>query len=356
MESEIRGKLKYVSDESPGYRRKKYGRGHVYFDSNGKKIDKEVLKERLEALAIPPGWENVWICSNLQGHLQATGYDEKGRKQYIYHPDWVAFRNADKFSKMVRFGKKLPRIRKHVQNDLKKKDWVKEKVLALVVSVLDESFLRIGNKTYLDENSTYGLTTLRRKHLELSEEEAVLRYQAKSGKEREVNIENKQLVSLIKECSELPGYELFRYKCGAGSERIDSEDVNEYLHEIAGEEFSSKDFRTWGGTVTAVEEFENALQETEENPRKKLLTTLVQRVASDLGNTPAVCREYYIHPAILLAAEEGALKQAISRSRFQQQDKFDLRREEKIALRLIQEYERENQLEPVIVEKQKQEM
>lgn len=349
MSSEVRSKLRYVNDEEPGYRRKRCGRGFVYFDPNGQKVDKEELSERLEALAIPPGWENVWICASLNGHLQVTGYDEKGRKQYIYHPDWVAFRNANKFSKMVQFGKKLPLIRKKVQEGLRKKEWVKEKVLALVVSVLDESFIRIGNQAYLDENSTYGLTTLRRKHLELTGKEAVFRYKAKSGKEREVSIENKKLVGYIKECSELPGYELFRYKNGTGSQRVDSEDVNEYLQEIAGEEFSSKDFRTWGGTVTAVEEFEDALKETEENPRKKLLTALVQRVADRLGNTPSVCREYYIHPAILLAAEEGILKEAISRSRFQQQDRFDLRKEEKIALRLLKEYEKENQLEPVIV-------
>lgn len=349
MEVESRSSLKYVTDELPGYRRKKHGRGHKYFDPNGQKIDKKILEERLEALAIPPMWEDVWICTYLNGHLQATGYDEKGRKQYIYHPDWVAFRNANKFSKLVQFGKKLPLIRKQVQADLKKKDWVKEKVLALVVSVLDDSFLRIGNKAYLEENNTYGLTTLRRRHLQVNGKEAVLKYKAKSGKEREVSIENKELVKLIKQCSDLPGYEIFRYKEGSSSQIIDSEDVNDYLQEIAGEEFSSKDFRTWGGTVTAVEEFENALQEVEENPRKNLLSALVQRVAARLGNTPAVCREYYIHPAILLAAEEGILQQTLSRSRFQQQDKYDLTKNEKITLRLLQEYEKENQLEPVIV-------
>lgn len=349
MSSESRNKLRYITDEVPGYRRKKHGRGHIYLDPKGNKIDKKVLEERLEALVIPPMWDDVWICPFMNGHIQVTGYDERGRKQYIYHPDWVAFRNANKFSKLVRFGKNLPKIRKRVQQDLKKEDWEKEKVLALVISVLDESFIRIGNRTYLEENNTYGLTTLRRKHLQVTGKEAILRYQAKSGKEREVNIENEELVKLIKECSDLPGYELFRYQEGSRSHIIDSEDVNDYLQEIAGEEFSSKDFRTWGGTVTAVEEFLPALEEVEENPKKKLISTLVQRVAERLGNTPSVCREYYIHPAVLLAIEEGTLQSTISRSRVQQQDEFDLRKEEKIALKLLQQYEKENQLEPVIV-------
>lgn len=351
MASKSRSRLKYMTDEVPGYRRKKHGRGHMYFDPKGNKIDKKVLEERLEALVIPPNWDDVWICPYMNGHIQVTGYDERGRKQYIYHPDWVAFRNANKFSKLVQFGKKLPEIRERIQQDLKKEDWEKEKVLALVVSVMDEAFIRIGNRTYLEENNTYGLTTLRRKHLKVTGKEAVLRYQAKSGKEREVNIENSHLVELIKECSDLPGYELFRYQEGNRSHIIDSEDVNDYLHEIAGEEFSSKDFRTWGGTVTAVEEFEEAEREVEENPKKKLIPALVQRVSEKLGNTPAVCREYYIHPAILMAAEEGVLHDTIKRSRFQQKDESDLRKYEKIALRLVQEYEVENQLEPVIVRK-----
>ena len=351
MASKSRNRLRYITDEVSGYRRKKHGRGHMYFDPKGNKIDKKELQERLEALVIPPNWDDVWICPYLNGHIQVTGYDERGRKQYIYHPDWVAFRNANKFSKLVQFGKKLPEIRERIQRDLMKDDWEKEKVLALVVSVMDEAFIRIGNRTYLEENNTYGLTTLRRKHLKVTGKEAVLRYQAKSGKEREVNIENSRLVELIKECSDLPGYELFRYQEGNRSHIIDSEDVNDYLQEIAGEEFSSKDFRTWGGTVVAVEEFEEAEREVEENPKKKLIPALVQRVAEKLGNTPAVCREYYIHPAILMAAEEGVLHERIKRSRFQQKDESDLRKCEKIALQLVQEYEEENQLEPVIVRK-----
>ena len=348
MEGKKRRKLIYVTDEQPGYRRKKHGRGHVYFDMEGHKINKSVIVERLEGLPIPPMWDDVWICQKENGHLQVTGFDEKGRKQYLYHPDWVAYRNANKFNKLVDFAKKLPGIRQRVQQDLQQEEWTKERVLALVVRVLDEAYIRIGNKAYLEENNTYGLTTLRRKHLTIEGEEAVLQYKAKSGKEREVSIDNKELVELIRECSELPGYEIFRYQENGKGKPVDSEDVNDYLHEIAGEEFSSKDFRTWGGTVSAVEEFEAALEEVEVNPKKKLVSTLVQRVADRLGNTPSVCREYYIHPAILKAAENGRLEQAIKGSRAERKDAFDLDKCEKISLRLLKEYARENELEPVL--------
>ncbi len=306
------------------------------------------MVERLEKLPIPPMWDDVWICQKENGHLQVTGFDEKGRKQYLYHPDWVTYRNANKFNKLIDFAKELPSIRKRVQQDLQQEEWTKERVLALVVSVLDEAYIRIGNKAYLEENNTYGLTTLRRKHLKVEGEEAVFQYKAKSGKEREVNIDDKELVALIRECSELPGYEIFRYRENGKGKAVDSEDVNDYLHEIAGEEFSSKDFRTWGGTVSAVEELEAALAEAEEYPRKKLMSTLVQRVADRLGNTPAVCREYYIHPAILEAAEDGRLEQAVKRSRAEKKDEYDLDKHEKIALRLLKEYSREHEIKPVL--------
>lgn len=350
MAEKQQAKLIYVSDEARGYRRKKHGRGHVYYDPAGNKIEKEQLEARLKMLGIPPMWADVWICKSTKGHIQATGFDESGRKQYIYHPEWVKYRNATKYYKLAVFGKKLPAIRKRVHQALQQKEWTKEKVLALVVSVLDGSYIRIGNKAYLEANNTYGLTTLRRKHLEIGSNGVIFRYRAKSGKDREVNIENKKLARLIKECNELPGYELFSYQENGRTQTIDSGDVNEYLREIAGEGFSSKDFRTWGGTVIAVEVFEEVLQAVTENPRKNLVSTLVQQVAERLGNTPAVCREYYIHPAILAAAEDGQLQKFISRSRAVQKDTYDLRKCEKIALKLLKEYARENLPEAVIGE------
>jgi DNA topoisomerase-1 len=344
-------RLVYVTDEEKGYIRKKVGRGHVYYDPGGNKIDKVEIAERLKGLVIPPNWKDVWISTRPNGHLQVTGYDEKGRKQYLYHPDWLTFRNANKFNKLIAFAKKLPHIRKRVKEDLQQDEWTKIRVQALVLRVLDESFIRIGNRNYLEENNTYGLTTLRRRHLKESEEGLVLNYQAKSGKQREVNIEQQELVGLIKECSELPGYEIFRYQEGGKGKTVDSEDINDYLHEIAGEEFSSKDFRTWGGTVTAIEEFEAAMLEVEENPKKEIVPTLVKRVAERLGNTPAVCREYYIHPAVLETAEQGLLAQIVSRSRAEQKDDCDLKKTEKITLRLLEKYAEENELVPVLKEK-----
>lgn len=341
-------KLVYVTDEESGYRRKKWGRGHIYYEPRGKKIKKSEITERLEGLVIPPNWDDVWICARPNGHLQVTGYDEKGRKQYLYHPDWLAYRNANKFNKIISFAEKLPRIREQVNKDLRQESWTKSRVQALVLRVLDESFIRIGNKSYLEENNTYGLTTLRRKHLKEEGGGVVLNYQAKSGKQREVIIEQKELVGLIKECSELPGYEIFRYQEGGKAKTIDSADINEYLREIAGDEFSSKDFRTWGGTVAAIEEFEAAQKEVEENSRKEIVPTLVNRVAERLGNTAAVCREYYLHPAVLEAAEEGRLGRIINRNHAAPKGEAHFKEAESIALDLLQDYAREHQLEPVL--------
>lgn len=340
--------LVYVTDEEPGYQRKKRGRGYTYYDPNGNKIDKRELEGRLESLRIPPNWKDVWISARPSGHLQVTGYDEKGRKQYLYHPDWHAYRNANKFNRLIAFAEKLPQIRRRIKEDLQQQAWTKSRVQALVLYVLDESYIRIGNKSYLEENNTYGLTTLRRRHLKESNKGVVLNYQAKSGKQREVSIEKEELVGLIKECSELPGYELFRYKEEGKRKVVNSEDINEYLQEIAGEEFSSKDFRTWGGTVTAIEELEAAMKEVEKNKKKELVPTLVKRVAERLGNTAAICREYYIHPAVLEAAEDGSLRQAIQTSRTRQKDDCDLDKAEKIALKLLKEYTRERKPQPVL--------
>lgn len=340
--------LVYVTDEEPGYRRRKWGRGYTYYDPNGNKIEKRALANRLQSLSIPPNWKDVWIAARPNGHLQVTGYDEKGRKQYLYHPDWHAYRNANKFSRLIAFAEKLPYIRKQIREDLQQEAWTKARVQALVLYVLDESYIRIGNKSYLEENNTYGLTTLRRRHLKESEKGVVLNYQAKSGKQREVSIEKEELVGLIKECSELPGYELFGYQEGGKRKVVSSEDINEYLQEIAGEEFSSKDFRTWGGTVTAVEELEAATKEVEENKRKELVPTLVRRVAERLGNTAAICREYYIHPAVLKAAESGSLRQTLRTSRARQKDDCDLDKAEKIALKLLKEHATATEPRPVL--------
>ena len=352
--AEITKKLIYVTDDEPGYLRKKWGQGHRYYDPQGNPIKKEVLESRLKELVIPPMWENVWICKRLNGHLQVTGYDEKGRKQYLYHPLWQEYRSRNKFDKMIEFGHALPRIRERVAKDLRRKGWPKEKMLALVISILDETYVRIGNQEYLKENNTYGLTTLRRKHLTIEDGEATFTYKAKHGVEQQVSIDNKLLVKLIKESSELPGYELFRYQEGAlAGQPVDSGDVNEYLKEISGEDFSSKNFRTWGGTVAAVEHLEEAVQEIAQNPKRELTPTLVKRVAKRLGNTEAVCREYYIHPCLLDTVDSGYLLQNLKRFKTVDQGPYGLKPIEQITLKVLQKQQKEHEVNIEIVETKK---
>lgn len=297
--------LVHITDEQPGYRRKKWGRGFAYLDLQGEHIRDKIERDRIRSLAIPPAWRDVWICPNNKGYLQATGRDERGRKQYIYHAAWTQYRQAQKFRHVESFALSLPTIRHKVEQHLQHGSWTKEKVLALVVSVLDETGMRIGNKIYKEKNDTYGLTTMRRKHLVQGKHRLLFSYRGKSGQEQEVGIEDPRLIRLIRECSELPGYEVFRYQDDEGRlHNVESQDVNEYLQSICHGDFSSKDFRTWTATVAAVEIFSQMIQHTAEpgaKPEKISLPEVVREVAKRIGNTPAVCREYYIHPRVLNA-------------------------------------------------------
>ena len=299
--------LVHVTDEEPGYSRRKCGKGFYYKDIKNKKITTQKTLDRIKNLAIPPMWKKVWICPSPNGYLQAIGYDAKDRKQYIYHPLWVDYRQTAKFNNLLDFGLSLPTIRAAVQKDLRKKDWPKEKVLALGIALLDEYFLRVGNEQYRIENGTYGLTTLRRKHIFENEGKLELSYKSKSGQYRNISVKNKRLIRLIKQTSELPGYEVFRYLENGQSKKIDSHDINEYLKEITQIDFSAKNFRTWGGTMLAVFHYEQALEECAQNPKLHLEATIVKKVAEGLGNTAAVCREYYIHPQVLEVLKEQQL-------------------------------------------------
>lgn len=298
--------LTYANDDNPGYTRVRRGKGFSYHDEEGDKLtDKSVLK-RIKALGIPPIWNKVWIAKKPNGHLQAIGYDHKGRKQYIYHDLWISYRSEAKFRKLSEFGRALPNIRRQADEHLKIEGWPRPKVLALVIEILDEYHIRIGNEYYRQQNETFGLTTLRRKHFDFEKGIGRLEYKAKSGKYRKINIKNGQLAKLIKQSSELQGYELFKYQIKHGQyQHIDSHDVNEYLKEISDEGFSCKDFRTWAGTVLAVERYEEALALVEENPRLNLETAVVKLVAKELGNTISVCREYYIHPQVMEVLVDG---------------------------------------------------
>lgn len=292
--------LIYTSDAQPGFFRKKWGKGFRYLTDKNEMLNCEKSLKRIKGLVIPPIWNEVWICKKDNGHLQSTGRDGRKRKQYLYHPEWTAYRQSEKFSRMLEFSEALPTMRKKVSANLKNKKWDREKVISLAIKIMDEHKIRIGNQQYADQNGTYGLTTLRRKHLDTDAKELTFSYKAKSNKYRTVPIKNPHLVKLIKQCSELPGYEVLTYKDKSGhSQSIDSSDVNEYIQQIMGESFSSKDFRTWRGTSMAVDLYEEALKIVEENPRKKIEPTLVKMVAKALGNTMSVCRKYYIHPHIL---------------------------------------------------------
>jgi DNA topoisomerase-1 len=326
--------LVHTTDNNPGFSRKKHGRGFRYFDEKGEKIkDPKVLK-RIKQLAIPPMWKDVWICPEPGGHLQVTGLDNKSRKQYLYHEDWLSFRQENKFERLREFGYSLPEIRNTIAKHIELEEWNREKVIALIIGILDETYVRVGNKRYLELNETHGLTTLRRKHMKVKGQQVIFKYRAKSKKMRKVSIDNPKFVRLIKECSELPGYEIFRYRNDEGKlTPVTSIDVNEYLQEIAGDQFTSKNFRTWGGTVMAVKKYPVARQKTEDNKRLKLRRAIVKEVANELSNTISISEKYYIHPLVLERLDD----KEFSPDKIDTENKPDgLDYEEKIVLGIIQ--------------------
>lgn len=299
--SPIMLKLKMDSNDLC-WTRKRWGKGFRYINENGLAIKAPRLLKRLRKLAIPPMWKDVQICRTGLSKIQATGRDLKGRKQYIYHPDWSSQRQQEKFRRLRRFGKELPAIREHAMEKLKLKGWPREKVLSLMIMVLDETGIRIGNRQYLDRNNTYGLSTLRRRHLDHEDEAIVFHYKGKSNKNREVVIEDETLMRFIRKAAEQPGYEIFRYKTADGWESVDSDEINAYIHTHLGEEYSSKYFRTWAANRLLIESHAEAMKIKEEQPRKSKEKILVRLVADGLGNTPAVCKSHYLHPGVLKRA------------------------------------------------------
>jgi DNA topoisomerase-1 len=297
-------KIVHISGDEAGYRRKRRGKGFEYLDHQGKPIrDKEELA-RIIGLRIPPAWKDVWICANPEGHLQATGIDARGRKQYLYHEEWNRRSLANKFDRMAGFAKALPEIRKRIQADLRKEGWPREKVISLVIMILDQCALRIGNKAYEQENGTYGITTLRRSHLKVNGNYISFQFKAKGGIYRNTLIKGKRLTRLIRECSEIPGQEVFQYLDKEGNRHpVFSHDVNSHLQQISGGDYTAKDFRTWSGTVGGIELIPSALKVLEAKPKWNLTKSLINQVAEKLGNTAAVCKAYYIHPAILAISE-----------------------------------------------------
>jgi len=281
-------------------------------DADGHPVrDKNVLT-RIRSLVIPPAWRDVWICPLENGHLQATGIDARGRRQYRYHPQYRRIRNQTKFHQMLDFARALPGIRERVEQDLALSGLPREKVLATVVRLLETTFIRVGNEEYARENSSYGLTTMRDRHVEIDGATLRFRFRGKSGQMHEVTVEDKRLARIVRACRDLPGYELFQYKDDYGElHSVDSSDVNQYLHEISGGDFSAKDFRTWAGTVQAALALADIGPSTTEAEAKRKVVEAVKHVAQRLGNRPATCRNYYVHPAILDAYSEGVLTESI---------------------------------------------
>jgi DNA topoisomerase-1 len=292
--------LRYVTDAKPGITRKKFRNNFRYFDPDGKLIKDETVLARIKSLVIPPAWTDVWICPNANGHLQATGRDARKRKQSRYHPRWREVRDETKYERMKLFGAALPQIRERVEEDMSLPGLPREKVLATIVRLLETTFIRIGNEEYARENHSYGLTTMRNKHVDVEGSTVRFHFKGKSGKVHDIDLSDRRLARIVKRCLDVPGYELFQYVDDDGSHHsVDASDVNDYLREITGQQFTAKDFRTWAGTVLAcamLREFETFDSQTQ---AKKNVVEAIKAVSERLGNTPAVCRKCYVHPAVL---------------------------------------------------------
>ncbi|HZL88675.1 MAG TPA: hypothetical protein VFB96_09910 [Pirellulaceae bacterium] len=304
-----RARLKYTSDESPGIRRVTRGNGFSYLHENGQPIRSRNELARIEALVIPPAWTDVWICPHENGHLQATGRDAKGRKQYLYHAQWQELANRTKFDKLRAFGQALPAIRQQVRRHLTLDGLTKTKVVATVVELLDRTLVRVGNEEYVRANDSYGLTTLRRRHAKINGAEVKLRFRGKSGKEHEIDLKDQRLARIVRACQELPGQELFTYQLGRRQfRRLESSDVNRYLQSLTGQPFTAKDFRTWKASALVLELLHAGAGESLTMAEaKRVVSQAVRQAAEALGNTVTICRKYYVHPQIVQWFLQGEL-------------------------------------------------
>ena len=334
-ESARAASLHHVNDDAPGIIRKSAGTGFAYVRPDGKPVKDAATLGRIKSLVIPPAWTDVWICTNADGHLQATGRDARGRKQYRYHPQWGRVRDETKYGRAALFAESLPGIRKHVDADLRKQGLSRERVLATIVRLLELTFIRVGNAEYAKTNKSFGLTTLQDRHVQIAGATVVFKFRGKSGKSHEVKLTDRKLAQLVKRCRDVPGQDLFQYLDDNGTRHpVRSNDVNEYLRSIAESEFTAKDFRTWAGTLLAAGALLEA-HDAETKFTKSTAVQAVQAVASQLGNTPAVCKKCYIHPAILKAFDDQALLQRFVKESAKKTKLAGLTREESALLRYL---------------------
>ena len=332
--------LRYVTDTKPGIQRKRAGQRFRYLDRHGEPIRDERRLERIKALGIPPAWEDVWICPDPRGHLQATGRDAKGRKQYRYHVKWRAVRDDTKYGRMMTFGQALPTIRARTDEDLKLPGLPREKVLATVVRLLEATLIRVGNDEYARDNDSFGLTTMQDDHVEIGPARIAFQFRGKSGISHEVDVRDRRLARVVKRCQDLDGQELFQYLGEDGEPHdITSGDVNAYLQEITGEHFTAKDFRTWAGTVLAAKALQEFGEFDSDAQAKKNIVAAIEAVAGRLGNTRAVCRKCYVHPAVFDAYLDGTMLETL-RERAEEEiaeDLADLPPEEAAVLMLLRQ-------------------
>jgi DNA topoisomerase-1 len=327
--------LRYVSDAKPGYSRKRTGTSFSYYDQSGKRITSRDVIRRIKSIGIPPAYEPVWICPTANGHIQATGYDARGRKQYRYHDKWRELRDQNKYEHIMQFAAALPTLRERVAADMKRAGLPREKVLATVVSLLEKTLIRVGNAEYANTNKSYGLTTMRRKHVAIKGSTLRFEFTGKSGKHWSLAVEDRRIASVVRHCADIPGHELFKYLDDEGQPRtIDSGDVNAYIKEITQQDFTAKDFRTWSGTVLAALALTEFKKYDTQAEAKRNVVTAIERVARQLGNTPAICRKCYVHPEIMNAYMAGELIKMI---------------EDKIAEKFKRQYARLNEDEIIVL-------
>ena len=335
VESAQAAGLRYVSDTQPGIRRKRAGKGFVYLGPDGKTIRDAKELSRIRSLAIPPAYTDVWICPSPTGHIQATGRDARGRKQYRYHPKWREVRDENKFGRMLGFSQALPKIRAAVERDLSLPGLPRKKVLATVVRLLECTCIRVGNDEYAKSNRSFGLTTLQDRHVEISGSNLRFEFRGKSGKVHKVDLNDRRLARIVERCQDLPGEDLFQYLDDDGvRQTVGSGDVNEYIREISGQEFTAKDFRTWAGTLLAIEALTQIGPFSTQRHAKSNVLHAIDQVSEQLNNTRAVCRKYYVHPAVFESYMDGKLLEHLGNGG-KQSSKDDLAADEAAVVRLL---------------------
>ncbi|MBV8887672.1 MAG: DNA topoisomerase IB [Chroococcidiopsidaceae cyanobacterium CP_BM_RX_35] len=333
--------LRYVSDTTPGIQRQQMGEEFCYISVDNKQISDKTELSRIKALVIPPAWTDIWICPLSHGHLQATGRDAKGRKQYRYHADWRKVRSQTKFNRLIAFGEALPKLRQQTQADLALPGLPYQKVLAMVVRLLEITRIRVGNEEYAQTNQSFGLTTMRDHHVKISGSKLQFKFRGKSGVQHEIELSDRRLTKLVKRCQDIPGQELFQYLDDDGQPQpIGSGDVNAYIEQITELDFTAKDFRTWAGTLLAAQTLNELGPFKSQTQEKKNVTQAIKEVAQQLGNRPATCRKYYVHPAIIDAYNDGSLFPAMTQPTTQKtgEESWDLSQEELALLKLLKHH------------------